>query len=75
MFLLVRVGIDSKRVREAIRPIFERRATHPIPSAMPSPPEEWASPFSALASECGLNIGLLDAYHYIEQFLSGGEIL
>jgi hypothetical protein len=75
MFLLVRVGIDSKRVREAIRPIFERRATHPIPLVMPSPPEEWASPFSALASECGLDIGLLDAYHHIEQFLSGGEIL
>ena len=75
MFLLVRVGMDAKRVREDICSVFERRATHQVPSAMPSPPEEWKSPFSALASECGVEVGLLAAYHHIDRFLSKEGVL
>lgn len=75
MFLLVRAGLDAERVRKAVVSIFERRATHQVPFTMPLPPEEWGSPFSELASECGVTVTLMEAYHHVERFLSKQGVL
>jgi hypothetical protein len=36
-------SVDAKRLASAIDEIFTRRATHPIPSALPAPPRDWDS--------------------------------
>lgn len=75
MFLLVRVGMDANRVSEAIRAIFDRRKTHPVPAVMPPPPEEWAIPFVSLAEECGVVLGMDEVFKTVERFVSEGKVL
>ena len=55
MALLLGQGrLNPERLADAIYATFERRKTHPVPSALPDPPEAWARPFAALAKECAL---------------------
>lgn len=41
--------VDAAKLVEAITVIFERRAEHPVPAALPEPPAEWAAPWRRLA--------------------------
>jgi hypothetical protein len=54
------------RIRGAIIATFERRKTHPIPSILDRPPDAWAKPYAALASECGLSEGLDEAIALVQ---------
>jgi hypothetical protein len=45
---------EAKRVSAALEQTFGFRKTHPIPSAVPSPPPIWADVYSAMAVENGL---------------------
>lgn len=59
MLLLIDSGtLDSDRLVESVRDTFRRRATHPVPLALPPPPDAWREPFAELASECGLETDL-----------------
>jgi predicted nucleotidyltransferase component of viral defense system len=40
--------VDGERLRQAVTAIFERRATHEPPAALPSPPRDWARPWATL---------------------------
>jgi len=55
LILLLRLGLsDTDMVTAAIRATFARRATHPIPATLQSPPADWQSAFEHLASEVDL---------------------
>jgi hypothetical protein len=42
--------IDADRLSDAVRSIFERRATHAIPRSLEAPPRAWARPWEALVT-------------------------
>jgi hypothetical protein len=41
--------LDAERLRAAFRLTFSFRKTHPLPSALPSPPSEWGDPYERMA--------------------------
>lgn len=43
--------IGAAKLAKAIAVIFERRAEHPVPTALPNPPPEWATPWRRLARD------------------------
>lgn len=47
------LGPGSARL--ALKAVFERRDTHPLPAKIPDPPPSWAGPYSASAAEIGLS--------------------
>jgi hypothetical protein len=59
--------VDKLRALNALRLTFERRNTHALPASLIAPPEEWRIPFEALAADCGLKIGLLEAFEELRQ--------
>lgn len=75
MFLLVRVGMRADRLHDAVRAIFDRRKTHPIPTALPPPPDGWATPFSALGKECAVESTLSEAFEAVARFVSEEKVM
>jgi hypothetical protein len=57
-----------EKTRGAIQGTFIRRATHPVPPFLQGPPAGWEKPFIALAAECGLQIGLNEAFRAVDSF-------
>lgn len=47
-------GLQPEALRTAVRATFKRRATHSVPTLIPTPPPSWQKPFAALARECGM---------------------
>lgn len=71
MVLLIRSGsLDQTKTVEALQITFDRRKTHSRPDVLSSPPADWARPFAGLAQECGLEIGLEDAFLAVKGYLS-----
>jgi hypothetical protein len=64
-----------EKTRRAILGSFNRRATHPIPPLLQSPPAVWEKPFVALSAECGLQIGIEEAFRTAEIFFRSLQIL
>ena len=56
------------RVRAAVNATFGRRDTHPMPDVVPAPPTDWAKPFAALATECGLDPAMTTAHERVDAF-------
>ena len=67
ILLIERGSLSPERIRRAVEATFERRATHPIPDDLLPPPREWARPFAALLTECGLNQTLDGSYERIQE--------
>ncbi len=42
-------GIDAAALRGALEATFAHRATHPLPAALPDPPDFWAAPYREVA--------------------------
>ncbi len=62
LVLLIDTGaLDPAVTVAALRLTFTGRATHPLPRALPPPPQAWATPFAALASEVNLTERTVDA--------------
>jgi hypothetical protein len=55
-------------VRKAVAVTFARRHSHSIPEEVPPPPAAWATPFAALAAECGLDYTSAAAYQRVRDF-------
>jgi hypothetical protein len=55
-------SIDADRMSEAVRSIFERRATHAIPRSLEPPPPEWARPWQALVTHLPADRELLAGF-------------
>ena len=59
MVLLIQEGnMKAAKALEALRMTFNKRNTHPLPSELPVPPQEWLEKFDGLASECQLALSL-----------------
>ena len=76
MVLLVRTKkIKTKKLKEAIKRIFEHRGSHKMPDKLQAPPTEWEIPFSVLAKDCLLSITLENSFKEIISFLKENKIL
>lgn len=71
MVLLIRSHtLNQMKTVEALQITFTRRKTHAVPDVLSSPPGDWEGPFDALAQECGLKIGLEEAFLAVKNYLS-----
>lgn len=62
--------IERERLSQAIRATFDSRETHPIPTAVPSPPASWSQAFGLLAKSVGLDdLTLAQAHERMQTFL------
>jgi hypothetical protein len=69
---------ESHAVRAAIQATFDARTTHPLPAAVPLPPESWRVPYARMAQENGLRWTSLDeiaevARAFLDPVLRGDE--
>jgi hypothetical protein len=62
-------AMNRKRVLDALRLTFERRATHATPAELAAPPSDWQPPFQALAAECGLPTDIAIVFSRLSEFL------
>lgn len=52
----------------ALQRVFRTRKTHPLPEALPEPPESWQLPFAKMAAECGISESLKDGFVKVAEF-------
>ena len=52
--------LESTRLRAALERTFEYRATHPLPPALPAPPETWLTAYAEMARTSDLAWASLD---------------
>jgi len=69
MYLLVRLGLNTRRVGEAVHAVFTRRKTHEMPDTLSPPPDNWTRPFAALAEECAVETDIHKAFHAVAAFV------
>lgn len=60
---------SARRLRPALEATFSRRATHPLPAALPPPPTAWEVPYRKVATELGLPDDLDDGFARARGFL------
>jgi hypothetical protein len=70
LLLLLRMSLDSARVRDSLQRTFVRRNTHPVPIQLDRPPASWRARFDALASECNLDVDLDEAFEQVAQYFA-----
>jgi hypothetical protein len=62
LVLLITLGLpDTELVKQAVRATFERRATHPIPTDLTPPADDWRAAFAQMVAEIDLYAATLDA--------------
>ena len=66
--LLIGGDLDRKRILDALHLTFDRRETHPLPTALDAPSPEWMIPFQTLADECGMQPDLAAAFERVAKF-------
>lgn len=54
--------LDAAQLRESLETTFHERATHPLLSSLPPPPEDWREPYRRLATEVDVEPELDNAY-------------
>lgn len=69
MILLIRLGLNPDRTCFALAKTFECRSTHRMPADIAPPPNAWVSPFAAMARECGLTLGITEAFGELAAFI------
>jgi hypothetical protein len=61
--------LDPVVLRDAIRRVFARRATHAIPQRLPPPPRELGVGYRREAKQVGIASGLEEAYRLLSGWL------
>ncbi len=69
-------AVNGSALHEALEATFDVRGTHPMPSALPDPPNAWTSSFRSMARGLGwpdtsLSTGLAVARAFLEPILRG----
>ncbi len=68
--------LDKRKAFNALRLTFERRNTHGLPTTLNASPEDWQTPFEALAEECRLQTNIAGVFDSVRKFaedvLAGG---
>ena len=76
MVLLIQSGTLVKaHVGEAIVVTFDRRGTHSVPKLLQMPPANWKKPYDVLATECGLQGGMDEAFAILDRYLKESGIV
>jgi hypothetical protein len=60
--------LDRPRAVDALRLTFARRGTHALPTSLSAPPEDWETPFRALAEECRLDLDITAVFARVCKF-------
>lgn len=61
VLLIETASVQPSEVAAALRTTFARRNTHPIPAALPEPPDTWTDEFAMLSAEAHLRATTLNA--------------
>lgn len=70
LILLIRSNaLDSKKIKEALKVVFEHEGTHTLPVTLKPPPAEWEEGFGGLAKECNLSLNLDSAFAEVGTFI------
>lgn len=77
MLLLLDLGLQAGPLLEqSVKQTFERYQRHPLPNALPKPPEAWRETFVSLAKEIGLaTTDVHEAYQLLRDFLLEQRLL
>ena len=72
LVLLIKNGLpEPVQIILALKNTFARRNTHPLPTRLAPPPEEWRDPYEALAAECHVDATTLEtAYECLMAYWS-----
>ncbi|MBS0625755.1 MAG: nucleotidyl transferase AbiEii/AbiGii toxin family protein [Verrucomicrobia bacterium] len=73
VLLLDMKHLKHEECRHALQQVFRARNTHPLPEKLGEPPTEWEPQFTAMATECGLNPDMRDAFKTVAQFYKGAD--
>ncbi|MFH0920158.1 MAG: nucleotidyl transferase AbiEii/AbiGii toxin family protein [Fibrobacterota bacterium] len=68
LLLIDKSQLDNSRVKDAVKKTFQRRKTHAIPKTLQNPPDSWATSFSEMAKETGLQDDLDSAIQKVRKF-------
>jgi Nucleotidyl transferase AbiEii toxin, Type IV TA system len=67
--------LDAEQLTDAIAEIFDRRATHEPPAALPAPPDDWSAAWRRLASDlpadAEVDAGHRAAAEFLDPVLAG----
>lgn len=75
MVLLIKSGgMQPDRVKATLTATFGRRETHPLPTELDDPPEEWVQSFAPMASECALSENLLEAIALVKGYYAALDV-
>jgi predicted nucleotidyltransferase component of viral defense system len=69
MLVLQNERVDAVLLRDVIRRVFDRRATHPVPARLPAPPRELAVSYRREAARVGLATNLDDVHRLLGAWL------
>jgi predicted nucleotidyltransferase component of viral defense system len=61
--------LDAKRLHDAIAEIFDRRATHENPAALPAPPDDWAAAWRRLVMDLPADAEVAAGHQAAAEFL------
>ncbi len=56
VLLIERGALTPDDLQASLAATFARRNTHPLPPALPPPPDSWATDFPGMAAEAGLSV-------------------
>lgn len=69
MVLLLKDGtLDPAQTLDTLISVFRRRGQPRLPIALGAPPSSWATPFAAMASECGIPTNMEEACEDVRSF-------
>jgi hypothetical protein len=60
---------EDVRLKLEIERVFENRATHSIPSAIPEPPPNWGVSYRELAEKVGIDPNVTEGFRLASAFL------
>lgn len=69
MLVLQNERVDTVLLKDAIRRVFDRRATHPVPDRLPRPPRELAVSYRREAERVGLVTDVDDVHRLLGAWL------
>lgn len=69
MYLLIKSGMERKRLRKSVFKTFARRKTHDIPDILLPPPTSWAKPYTELANRCKIEEDMNIAFLYVSSYV------
>ncbi|MFC1498530.1 nucleotidyl transferase AbiEii/AbiGii toxin family protein [Verrucomicrobiota bacterium] len=68
VLLISKAELNINKVTEAVKKTFSQRNTHSFPVEIPEPPDDWKTPFEAMARDCGITMDISEAFIFLKSF-------